>query len=235
MKRIFGLLAVFMLIGPNLALAKSETITTERQQFQDKIAEMRDAKAEVKEQAKAQVLSSAKLLATKSIDKAIVKYEHFIDVVSGLPNVSDQGKLEYINKINTEIAKLTAKKAEITAAVSVPEIKAVMETVKAQIRSSNSAIALMVSAIKKSHLENIVQRLNEIVVKLDSKISENKANGSDVLSLETLLGVAKSEIAIALTKISSNDFVGAKNAILLARDSLSDIITGLNTLNGKAE
>jgi len=235
MKRIFGLLAVFMLIGPNLALAKSETITTERQQFQDKIAEMRDAKAEVREQAKAQVLSSAKLLATKSIDKAIVKYEHFIDVVSGLPNVSDQNKLEYVNKINTEIAKLTAKKAEITAAVSVPEIKAVMETVKAQIRSSNSTITLMVSAIKKSHLENIVQRLNEIVVKLDSKISENKANGSDVLSLETLLGVAKSEVTIASTKISSNDFVGAKNAILLARDSLSDIVTGLNTLNGKAE
>lgn len=235
MKKIVGLLAVFMIVVPSLVLAKSETITSERQQFQEKVAEMKDAKAEVKEQAKAQVLSSAKNLATKSIDRVIVKYQHFIDVVSKLPNISDQNKLEYINKINLEIAKLTAKKTEITAAISVSEVKAVIETVKSQVLGSNGVVKLLVNEIKKSHLENIVTQLDEVVAKLELKISDNKTKGSDVLSLENLLGVAKSEITSASTKIAANDFVGAKNEILAARDSLSDIITGLNSLSGKAE
>lgn len=235
MRKIFVSLMVLFALSPAVVFAKNESVSTERQQFQQKVQELRDAKAESREAVKTQVLTRAKTLATKSIDKIIAKYQHFIKVVSALPNISENNKAEYKSKIEAQVAILKAKKAEVTAATSVVEIKAVMETVKSEVRKSNEAVKLMVIAIKKTHIENILLKMNELLIKVEARISEEKTSGVDVTEHELVLTNVKGLLAEASTQITSGANDEAKARIVSARNELSKLINILDNNNSEAE
>lgn len=230
MKRIILTAFMLCLLSPTLVMARNNSVSTEKRQYQEKAQELKEANAENKDALKTQVLSRAKTLAIKSVDKLILKYEHFSDVVEKLPNVSDQNKAEYKIKINAEIEKLKAKKAEINAATTSAEVKAIMETVKAQARQSNQAVKLMVAAIKKTHLESIIEKINTVVIRLETQITESQNLEIDAAECNNLINEAKSFISLAQNKLAENSISESKENLVLAKNTLSKL-TGLLVIN----
>ena len=200
--------------------------------IKNKIQEMKNAAKEKKDQIRQDILAKAKSAATKAIERAIAKYGKVKTRVQNMPNISAEKKAEVAAKIDAEITKLQSAKARVAAATTVEQVKSVMVEVKAQIKSSINAVKEVVAAIHATHLQNMVDKLNDILTKLTAKVTDLKNDGKDVTAMEELEKKAKQYLDDAKADISGKEYKSAKNNLLEARKALVELAQKIKAMKG---
>lgn len=235
-KLLIAMLAgTFLFVPTVFAVSSQNGQDSDSGQIKKKIEEMKSAGQARKEQIKAEVLTKAKNAAKKRIDNIISKYNRIKKRVASMKVISEDRKDELSAKIDAEIAKLETAKEKIDDAITVAEVKAVMEDVKTQTKNSVATIKEIVAAIHATHLENIVTKLTTILDKLTAKVTELKTAGKNVMEMEALQTQAKKSLADAKTHISSKEFKDAKEDILAARKTLVELSQKIKAAKGTEE
>lgn len=192
----------------------------------------RDAKIE---QRRAEILSKVKEMATEAVNKVIAKYERLKERVKNMKVISEDRKEQIYTKIDEQIAKLNAQKEKISSTTTVEEVRQIMISVRKELKNTKEAVMAVVREIHSTHLSNIVDKLQNILERLDTKISDLKSQGKDVSNLESLSQEAKTLLESAEQKARDYDFKGAKKDILDARHKMIEITQGINELKEKDE
>jgi len=232
-KRLFALVAVSLIIvSPALALASDSSGSAAREQLKTKVAELKTARQNDKEEIRAQVLSNATKLSTNSIDRVVARYLKLISIVNKLPNLTADQKSSFQAQVQSQIAILNAKRNEIASSDTLTSAKAVIETAKAQVKASNKVVEQAMSNLRNVHLNNIVTRLNAAISKIDAKIADAKAAGEDTSVIDSMFVSAKADVASAVASISADNYSVARASIVSAKTKLIEILHSIDALNG---
>lgn len=211
--------------------------------FQAKLEEMRQRKEEFL-RTKSEALETttrtdaqrAQLLAERAamrkttllriVDVQISYFERMQDRVSNMPNITDEEKAKLDTAITDVIADLTALKTEIegTATDDEDALKSLAQEVQAAFKTKHALVKEIVKAIHASHLTTVLNRANERLAAIETRIDELAADGKDVTALTALLNQAKTSLTEAQSQLSAGEFREALKSIKEAYSLFRQII-----------
>ncbi len=162
-------------------------------------------------------LASAKEKANREIDRRIENLNTLIRRVNGMERLSASQRQSLASIIQAEITALTSLKAQIMGATNVETLRGYLEMVK----KTHRIYALVMPQVQILAAGERVLRLStemgKFSVKLDARIQEGKALGSDVSRLESTLVDFKKKLAGAEEKARA-----AMEAVLLLKSDGGD-------------
>lgn len=211
----------------------SSNMKSRREEIKKDIEEMKNKSAEQKEKAKETVLAKVKQAALKAVNSTISKLNKIKLRVAKMKVISDELKTELNSKIDVRIAVLEAKKSAIEAATTKEEVKAALGESQKEVRSTLTIVKDIVNAIHKTHLTNIIERLEKVLTKLETKATD--LSGTAKTTVDGLIIEAKTALAAATTDISAGDLKKAKKNIKKAHKAIVKILTSISKEKGIEE
>lgn len=174
---------------------------TTRQQFldaKDKYQKFKnsDNKAAYETQARAYL--------EKIIDVLIKKLETIKVWVSNRQTISETEKQNIISEIDSDISKLNQMKVGIDTATP-DQIVAKAKEVRAYWDSHRSFVKMIVGQIWGARINFLITKAENLASKIDTKIQELKAAGTDTANLEAWLADFNQKIATAKEKKAAAD------------------------------
>lgn len=153
--------------------------------------------AEVKENAKQRVTGTLQQRARKEIQRRINSLNKILERVVKIKRLTDTQKKTLNNQIQAEIQKLTDLDVKIAGETD----SAVIRTDAQSIIKSYRIYALFIPKIHilgaADVMQNATDKLDEISLRLETKITEAESAGKDVTNLNTLLSDMKEKTASA--------------------------------------
>lgn len=185
-----------------------------------------------KEEVRKANFDKVKKRAVRIINSVINKLNRIRDRVNNMPNISDDAKGQLNLKIDARIAVLEEKKSLIDTATTKAEIKKIIKEVKTEIARTRDIVKEVVVSIHKTHLENIVERLVGVIVKIEKKIEG--WDESRKTAVEGNISKAKSSLREARELLKGGKLKQAKAKIKEAHDFLVDAISSGKDTDGDA-
>lgn len=187
------------------------------------------------EKKKKETLERVRTKALSAVERAIKRFEKLKTRIEGMKVISDDRKDNVYLKIDEQIQKLQALKEKISQASTIEEIKDHLKNLRAIVKNSKDQISAVVKEIHATHLSNILEKINGILEKFDSKIDELKSENKDATKLEELSSEIKDSIEITKENISNYEFKKAKENILSIRKNLNEMAKLFKSLDNNQE
>lgn len=204
MKKIIFLItfAMFLItLSPAYAIERSETATPgankliQRQQNKETIIDNKTA--------------NLKERAAKEIERRLTSLNKLIEKINGLKKITDTQKSSFVSQIQTEITNLNALKTKIDADTDLVTLKTDVQSIIKSYRIYALFMPKINILTAADELDNLSEKLSTIAAKLETRIDEAKAKGTDVTTLSSLLTDMKSKISNAQTQAQNS-----RNAVL---------------------
>lgn len=204
--------------------SKQQEETEQAASLKEKVAAKRQAAQARAEAARKTKDEKRKIVLTRLLDIQIKQLGNVKERVAKMPNI----KLEQITQLNTSIdtavAVLTAKKAEVTAASSPEQLKKLAKDIKDLFKSKRDIVKQIVTAILASRADNTITAAEGRLAEIKAKIAALKTAGQDTTALDSLLTIAEGKIATANTKAGKEDLKGAISDLKEAYKNMKSVV-----------
>lgn len=201
-------LIIILLFTPSFAMAETDIATDSSTPLIRASAKLTQA-AQKKADIQANRVEKLKEKANKEIDRRIDSLNKLITKINNIKRLTTDQKSSLVAQIQSQIDQLNSLKTKIAADTDIA-------TLKTDVQSIVTSYRIYLLYIPKIHILTgsdvmleTADKLTEISNKLQTRITEAKAQGKDVSSLETTLASMQSKITDA--KKQAED---AKNAVL---------------------
>ncbi len=197
---------------------------------EEEIAELRAQREATVAEFKEKVLSNVKDAALNILQHNESHLEFLKKHVQDAGNMEDATKTEITGKIDAALAEINALEDKITAATSAEEIRGYVREAHAVWQRTHLLAKQMIGRLFSHRLGRAGEHLDRAVEKIQIRLDELKADGSDVSQYETRLAAVKVKIAEGdaalaaaqkkFTELSANNMPeAAREAAELAKEA----------------
>ncbi|MCL5094251.1 MAG: hypothetical protein M1355_03910 [Patescibacteria group bacterium] len=190
-----------------------------RQQIQADLGEAKNERSQEREIKKQAALDKVKQATIKAINATIEKLNRIKARVANMTVISEEEKSSLYEKISGRIETLNAKIEEVNAATTVEEVKAVFAGGQKEIRNTVDIVKDIVASIHKTHLLNIITKLETLMATLEGQINQIP-DAAKKATAQGYLDAAKAAIANAKVQITAGKLKEARDAIKEAHSNL---------------
>jgi len=170
-----------------------------------------------------------KAVLTRLLDIQIKQFMNAKERVAKMPNISADLETQLNASIDTAVADLTAKKAEVAATTTPEQLKALAQEIKDLLKTKRDIVKQTVAAILASKADATISTAEGRLGEIKTKIAALKAAGQDTTALDNLLAAAQAKIVTAKTKAGKEDL---KNAISDLKEAYKNMKSIVEKTNG---
>ncbi|PIZ00082.1 hypothetical protein COY62_04475 [bacterium (Candidatus Howlettbacteria) CG_4_10_14_0_8_um_filter_40_9] len=206
----------------------STDIKTRREEIKEQIEGLKTKNAEKRAVAEELILTKVKQATIRAIDSTIKKLNAIKSRVAKMKNIAEELKTGLNEKIDARIAVLQEKMTAVEAATTKEEVKTALGESQKELRNTKDIIKSVVGAIHKTHLQNIIARLEKVLTKLEEKA----ANLMDTKKAEadTIIAQAKVYLEAAKTDIAGGNLTETKADIQKAHKEIVKLLSKVKVL-----
>lgn len=177
--------------------------------LKEKQAQLREKIESKKDTLKEKALEKAKTRIANIIEKTIKKLERIKKRVANMKAISGDLKTELNITIDRKISTLNKIKNTAQTATTKEELESAMNSFREELKNTKNIIKDSVEAIHTTHLENIIEKIEALVPKIEKRI-EDIPDPSLKKEAEELISKTETQLAEAKTQLASGSLEDAR-------------------------
>jgi|GEM_PF-6795765 len=159
-------------------------------------------------------INRTKTFLTAALDRMISHIEMVSSKVENSSALSEEEKSEIISELSTTLDELNSYKSRIDSATTLSDLRNISIEMRKDWVETQKRIRGAVGLYEAVFLQKLVNKEFKLADKIDSKIAELKANGTDTSTLESLASQYRGNLTSANASLASarEQFALLKNA-----------------------